>query len=231
MNGTGSLVWITRTAPGADRLADRVRAAGYEAVVSPLLTLDPDFRAPDMALDDVVALAFTSVNGLAFADLTPRRDWPVFAVGGRTAEAARRRGFTEVVSAGGDASSLAERIAADWSGRTGVLLVPGAEQPAADLGALLVGRVPVRTVPVYRMVETPAPAPDAFDIVLVQSARAAVALSRRLTPQAAANRIAVALSPAVAAPIRACGFADVRIAERPDENSLLEALGKAPRPV
>jgi uroporphyrinogen-III synthase len=227
----GPLVWITRTAPGADRLADRVREAGYEAVVSPLLALDPDFRPPEIALDEVAALAFTSVNGLAFADLTLGRDWPVFAVGARTAEGARRKGFIDVIAAGGDAVALADRIAADWAGRPGVLLVPGAEQPAADMASLLAGRVPVRTLPVYRTVETAMPAPEAFDIVLLQSARAAGALARRLTPRAAANRIAVVLSPAVAAPIRDCGFVEVRIAAHPDENSLMEALGKAPRPV
>jgi uroporphyrinogen-III synthase len=143
----GPVVWITRTEPGADRLADRVREAGFEIVVSPLLVRDPDFRPAGPVLDGVAALAFTSVNGLAFADLTPRRDWPVFAVGDRTAEAARRKGFTEVVSAAGDATSLAARIAAAWGDRQGVLLVPGAERPAADMAGLLAGRVPVRSLP------------------------------------------------------------------------------------
>ena len=231
MSATGPVVWITRTAPGADRLADRVREAGFEPVVSSLLILDPDFRAPDLALDDVAALAFTSVNGLAFAALTPRRDWPVFAVGDRTAEAARREGFTDVVSADGDAAALADRIARDWAGRQGVLLAPGAERPAADLAGLLAGRVPTRSLAVYRTVESAALVPEAFDIVLLQSARAAEALARRVTPPALTNRIAVALSPAVAEPVRASGFTEIRIAARPDENSLIEALGKAPRPV
>jgi uroporphyrinogen-III synthase len=227
----GPVVWITRTEPGADRLADRVREAGFEIVVSPLLVRDPDFRPAGPVLDGVAALAFTSVNGLAFADLTPRRDWPVFAVGDRTAEAARRKGFTEVVSAAGDATSLAARIAAAWGDRQGVLLVPGAERPAADMAGLLAGRVPVRSTAVYRTMEAVAPTPDAFDIVLLQSVRAAEGLARRLSPEAPANRVAVALSPAVAAPIRASGFAEVRIAAHPDENSLMQALGKAPRPV
>ncbi|MDI1344821.1 MAG: uroporphyrinogen-III synthase [Pseudolabrys sp.] len=231
MTRSGRTVWITRTAPGAGRLANRVREAGFDPVVSPLLGLDPDFRPPGIVPGDVAALAFTSVNGLAFADLTPRRDWPVFAVGDRTAEAARRRGFTEAVSAGGDASALAERIAAAWGDRKGVLLAPGAEQPAADLAGLLAGRVPTRPVAVYRMIEAATALPEAFDIVMLQSARAAEALARRLTPGLAATCIAIAQSPAVAGPIRALGFAEVRIAAHPNENSLLEALGKAPRPV
>lgn len=89
----------------------------------------------------------------------------------------------------------------------------------------------MRSLPVYRMIESAAPTPEAFDIVLLQSARAAEVLARRLTQDDAANRTAVALSPAVAAPIRALDFAEVRLAARPDENSLMEALGKAARPV
>jgi uroporphyrinogen-III synthase len=231
MGAPGRTVWITRTAPGADRLAQRVRDAGFKPLILPLLILDPDFPVSGISLDDVAALAFTSVNGLAFASLTPRRNWPVFAVGDSTAEAARGKGFRKVISAGGDAAALAERIADAWAGREGVLLVPGAERPAADMAGLLAGRVPVRPVAVYRTIETVTHPPEAFDLVLLQSARAAETLSRRLTPELAAKRIVVALSPAVAAPIRASGFAEVRIAARPDENSLMQALGKAPRPV
>lgn len=227
-------VWITRTASGADRTAEAVRRAGFTPVVSPLLVANPAFAPADLTplLDDVAALSFTSVNGLAFADLTPRRDWPVFAVGDRTAEAARERGFSDVVSASGDARDLAALIDRDWPvriapHRSGVLLVPTAVQPAADLGLLLEGRVPVRRVVVYETLETPEPLPEAFDIVLIHSPRAAQILARRLAPGAAVRRIAVALSPACAAPLQALGFADLRVAARPDESSLLEALGKS----
>lgn len=228
--GDGRRVWITRTAPGADRTAEAVRAAGFDPVVSPLLVADPDFVVGDVTplIADVAALAFTSVNGLAFADLTPRRDWPVFCVGDRTAEAARDRGFANVVSANGDAAGLAELIAGAWQDRPGALLAPAAARPAADLAALLAGRVPVRTLAVYETLESPAPLPETFDIVLVQSARAAEILARRLPPGAAQGRTAIALSEAVAAPLRTLGFTDLRLAARPDAQGLLEALGKPP---
>ena len=168
----------------------------------------------------------------AFADLTPRRDWPVFAVGDRTAEAARERGFTDVRSAAGDARDLAALIRRDWpalasSTQDGLLLVPTATQPAADLGVLLQGQVHVRPVAVYETLEAPEPSPADFDIVLIHSPRAARILTQRLSPEQARTRIAIALSEAVAAPLRPLGFADLRIAARPDETSLLEALGKS----
>ena len=228
----GTRVWITRTAPGADRTAEAVRALGFDPVVAPLLEVRPLTKAGnDLKFDDVSALAFTSVNGLLFADLTPRRDWPVFAVGDRTAGAARERGFTDVRSAGGNADDLAALIASEWVARglarePGVLLVPEAAAPAVDMVGLLAGRVPVRSVAVYETVPTQAPTPADFDIVLIHSARAAEALARRLDPGMVGHRIAVALSPQAARPLEALGFADLRIAARPDETSLLAALGK-----
>jgi uroporphyrinogen-III synthase len=230
----GPRVWITRTAPGAARTAEAIRDLGFIPVVVPLLEVRPLEKAADLDLGDVAALAFTSVNGLIFADLTLRRDWPVFAVGHRTAQAARDRGFTDVRSAGGDAEDLATLIAREWGARglsrgPGVLLVPGAVSPSADMAGLLAGRVPVRSMPVYETVETAVQTPAAFDIVLVHSARAAEALTQCLDPLTAAGRTAVALSPQVAGPLEALGFAALRIAARPDETSLLEALGN-PRP-
>lgn len=234
MSTPGPKVWITRTASGADRTAEAVSRAGFTPVISPLLVANPAFTPADIAplLEDVAALSFTSVNGLAFADLTPRRDWPVFAVGDRTAEAARDKGFSDVVSASGDARDLAALIDRDWPVRfgaehPGVLLVPTAVQPAADLAVLLEGRVRVRRAVVYETLETPEPLPETFDIVLIHSPRAAQVLARRLPRGAAAGRIAVTLSPACAAPLEALGFADLRVANRPDEASLLEALGKS----
>jgi uroporphyrinogen-III synthase len=230
MRSQGVRVWITRTQPGADRTAVAVREAGFDPVVAALLAVRSLEPAEDIAtvVDGIAALAFTSVNGLAFADLIPRRDWPVFAVGDRTAEAARQRGFQTVISAGGDARDLTALIASEWRGRNGALLIPTAAQPAADMGALLQGRVPTRTVAIYETVETQTALPEDFDIVLIHSVRAAQILARRLEPSAAHGRTAIALSKAIAAPLRSLGFADLRIPLRPDEAGLLEALGKAP---
>ena len=231
-------VWITRTAPGADRTAEAVRAAGFETVVSPLLAANPAFAPAEIAplLEGVTALAFTSVNGLAFADLTLRRDWPVFAVGDRTAEAARERGFTDVRSAGGDARDLAALIRREWpalpqGAQAGRLLVPTATRPAADLAAMLEGQVQVRAVAVYETLESPASPPGDFDIVLIHSPRAAEALARRLTPAQASGRVLVALSQACAEPLHPLGFDEIRVAAHPDEASLLQALGKPPTAV
>ncbi len=215
-------VWVTRAEPGAARTAERLAARGFEPVVVPLLAIRPlSCTPPD--LTGVAALAFTSRNGVdAFAALTPDRRLPVFAVGDATAERARQAGFAEVRSASGALDDLA-RLLAEAAPRP--VLAPGAREPAGDLPALLDGRVEVRRLPVYEAVGTGAAAPADWDAVLVHSPRAGQALAR-LGP--VAGRTAVVISEAAAAALGPQPGAEVRIAARPDEAAMLEALGKAP---
>lgn len=225
-------VWITRAQPGAARTAARLSTLGFEPVVAPLLTIRPlpDAlnTAPDFAT--VAALAFTSPNGVAaFTALTPGlRDRPVFAVGDATAEAARDAGFADARSAAGDIHALARLIGA--SPIKGLILAPGAREPAGDLPALLPDH-DVRRLPVYAAEETDVVVPTDFDAVLVHSPRAARALAAILTPEAARNRLAVCISAAAAAPLTALSLAEIRTADAPDEASLLTALGKSVSPV
>ena len=221
-------VWITRAQPGAARTAARLTALGFTPVVAPLLTLRPLPDALDAApdLSTVAALAFTSPNGVAaFAALTPElRALPVFAVGDATAEAARAAGFHDARSAAGDVHDLARLIAA--SPIQGLILAPGAREPAGDLPALLPDHN-IQRLPVYAAEETDATPPADFDAVLVHSPRAARALAATLTPQTAGQHLAVCISAAAAAPLAALGFAEIRIADAPDEASMLTALGKS----
>jgi len=178
-------------------------------------------------LDGVTALAFTSRNGVeAFARLSPGRALPVFTVGNATAEAARERGFGQIRSAGGALGDLAALLAAE-APRQGLVLIPGALEPAGDLPALLAGHIRARALPVYEAVETGVAPPRSFDAVLIHSARAARALRGR-GPFAGGR--AVVLSEAVATALGGDSGLEIRVAAAPDEAALLEALGKpAPR--
>lgn len=192
--------------------------------MQPLLAIRPLAPvAPD--LTGTAALAFTSRNGVeAFAALSEARALPVFTVGDATAAAASAAGFASVRSAAGALEDLARLLAA---AAPGPVLAPGALEPAGDLAALLAGRVEVRALPVYQAVGTGAGAPAAFDAVLVHSPRAGRALAA-LGPFA--GQSAAAISEAAAAPLRSVSGLEIRVAARPDEAALLEALGKpAPR--
>src|SRR5690242_5683689 len=100
-------VLVTRAEPGASETGERLRALGYQPIVEPVFAVAPI----PVALPAFDALAFTSANGVrVFAKLSPRRDAPVFCVGGRTADAALEAGFSNVRSADGDVAALAELI-------------------------------------------------------------------------------------------------------------------------
>ena len=199
-------VWVTRTQPGADATAARLRDLGHDPIVSPVLAVR---RLPvETGLSAVGALAFTSANAVdAFADAAKgARSLPVFTVGDATAAAARRAGFTDVLSAQGDIHALAELIVRERSRVRGGVLQPAAGEPAADLEALLAEHgVDLQIVPVYETVAVePAEALAqlaTIDVVLVHSPKAARRLADLVAGAAAAPRFAC-ISEAAA---RRCG--------------------------
>ena len=148
----------------------------------------------------------------------------MFTVGDATAAAASAAGFRSVRSASGALADLARLLA---KAAPGPVLAPGALEPSADLPALLAGGVEVRALPVYEAVETGVAAPADFAAVLVHSARAGRALAKRGPFD---GQTAVVLSEAAAAPLGEGSGLEIRVAARPDEAALFEALGKpAPR--
>ncbi len=216
-------VWVTRTQPQAEATAMRLRRAGHQPVVQPVLA---SRSLPDVAIDlsDASAIAFTSQNAVdAFAVLTLRRDLPVFATGEATAGAARAAGFGAVTSADGDVEALAGLILAQRP--DGVVVWPGPAEPAGDLAALLqAGGVKARRVLVYETVPVHSAAPTAIDAVLVHSPRAARLLAGMISPQAAEQLELFAISPAAAAPLAALPFVRVSVAPHPDETALLALI-------
>lgn len=226
-------IWVTRASPGAEETAARLKAISLPVLVDPLLAVVP--LSPPIDLHGVAALAFTSVNGVqAFASLCADMSLPVYAVGDRTARAAREAGFTQVASADGDVVALAALIAGQAGRIDGVVLHPAAREPAGDLVSALAAKgVTVRSVAVYETVERD-PAPETLDqlgtmaAVLLHSPRAARKLAQVLERRPAPSLRAVCLSSAVAAPLaaplEAGNLADVAVASHPSETALLGLL-------
>lgn len=105
---------LTRPEAASCAFAEEIRAAGWRGkiLVAPLMEIR--LIAPDpRKLARARSLIFTSQNAVAsIARTTARRDWPVWAVGRATAEAARAAGFTDVSVAQGTAVSLLAALAA-----------------------------------------------------------------------------------------------------------------------
>lgn len=231
-------VLVTRPQPGASRTAARLAAAGHEAVVLPLTeTAGVAVKAADLPSAD--AIAVTSANALRF---TPRGLLPaltgrlLFAVGGKTAEAARAAGFASVVEGSGEADGLARLIAARLSAGASVLYLCGRVRRVGFESAL--GRAGITVMPVETYDVSPIDYSDEdaraaigsapVDAALLYSAVAAAAyrgLAGRPTLASlfGAPRI-LCLSGRIA---EACGTvpdSEIRVAATPDEDALFALL-------
>lgn len=240
-------ILVTRPAPDNERTAATLRARGHDVLLAPMLRFEPvAFHLdPDRKLS---ALIVTSANALrALADhpeQTRLLTLPVFAVGERTAQAAREAGFADVTAAGGDASSLRELVLAQARARhlkkTQCLLYLAASDRARDLGDDLGARgFDVATVIAYRMAmidDLPATASAAFaagtiEAVLhysARSARAFLAAIRLAGVEISALGLPhCCISEAVATVLRDGGATQVAVARVPDEDAMVEALARA----
>jgi uroporphyrinogen-III synthase len=228
------VVWVTRTEPAAASTARSLRALGLEVVVEPLLTVRR-MENTRIDLDDICAIAFTSANAVsAFAERTKERAIRVFTVGDTTAAAARTARFATVLSAQGDVQALAAALISRKRELKGVILAPGAAEPAGDLaGTLEAAGLKVRSAPLYETVEAEPSAAllerlAGIDHVLIHSAKAAKALAKLLKLHPAPQLTAVSISRAAARPLARAGLAAVKSAATPNETALIAALTQSP---
>ncbi len=232
-------VLITRAEPDAARLARDLAAHGIDSIIEPLMSIrfDPEgAHIIDTILADAQAVLFTSANGVrAFAEATAHRDSKAFAVGDATARAARKVGFVNVESAGGNVDDLAALIIARLKPSHGPLLHAAGTITAGDLfGLLRAAGFAVRRAVLYETVPTEklsdaareALQQSAIDAALFfspRNARQFVALAASMKP--ACTRItAIALSPAVAQELSPLPWHRIAVAAAPNEAALIAAL-------
>jgi uroporphyrinogen-III synthase len=230
-------VLVTRPQADAAQTAARLAELGHEAIVEPLLILEPKEidRTPAGLF---AALAATSANAMRVAArmkaLDPLRDLPLHAVGTHTADAAREARFKTVIDAKGDADTLAENIVRHVQSPGRVLHLAG-EARAKELGPLLAARgIEVDVLELYRMRRAEKLDASAalfganrIDVVLhfsPQSAATFVALVERggLADRARRPRH-LCLSQTVAAELMAIGIS-AEVAAEPNEAALLALL-------
>lgn len=227
MNAPPTLL-VTRPEPEASETVRAARAAGFAAIAAPLLAIRPvaaaEAASATTAPDAVLLTAARSASLLraALPGLAPST--PLFAVGPRTAAAARAAGFTAVVATATDGQAALEAAVA--AGHARILHARGTEHRPLMVPA----GARVEPLPLYRAVAVrslPARARDALKggaVALLFSPRSA-ALFRRLVERAgmAPGELAIAaLSPAVAA-AAGPGWRGVAVAQRPQTADVLAA--------
>ena len=243
-------VLVTRPHPDDETTAASLRARGFDVLRAPMLRFEPVAVHEDMNAR-YSAVIVTSANALRGIEphLKGHRmlELPLFAVGDHTAAAARRAGFTHVVSANGDAANLRDLVLASLKAKelkkaSTLLYLAGAEI-ARDLASELEEsgfRVVTQTT--YRMIAVkslPRETCDAFAANQVEavlhysqrSARAFLDAARAAGVEISALAIPqCCISATVASVVRDAGATQVVVAATPDENALFEALERALRP-
>ncbi len=232
-------VLVTRPQPDADATADALRARGVDALVAPVLR----FESIPISLDDggsYAAIIVTSSNALR--DLSSLRTLfglPVYAVGERTAEAARAAGFADVVAAEGDAKALRKLIAKRLKPREPLLYLAGADLAGDVAGELGKKGFTVVTQTAYRMAALPRLPIDAADALSKGGIDAVLHYSRRsarsFVEAARASGVEVTalslpqicLSDAIGVVMRDAGAARIAVAASPDQKALFAALDGA----
>jgi len=231
-------VLVTRPEPGASRTAQRLQETGFQPILLPLTETVALAVDAGLVPDDAVAVAITSANAVRLATkelIAAFAALPCHAVGTRTAEAARKAGFSSVSEGPGNAEALADNLAGDFSGKTIVYLCGRVRFPAFEQELKTAG-VQVRAVETYDTLAVDYPdeailerlSGQPADAVLLYSAKAAAAM-QILTKQPALQGLFektsfFALSARIAAAFEDTANERIRIAAQPDENALLALL-------
>lgn len=230
-------VVVTRPREDAERTASALRNRGHEVLVAPLMRVEPVMADLSGRWSGIV---ITSANAVSAVAHNPMRsallELPLYAVGDRSAEAAKKADFAGVHSAGGDVRDLVRLLAEGHAAAASPLLYLAGEDRAADLVAELSAcGVKAEMRIVYRAVSAPFPlelaealAAGEVDDVLHFSKRSAEnylagATAAGVVAQALAVRH-VCLSEQIARPLAAAGATSIAIAGEPDETALLALL-------
>ncbi|WP_415107131.1 uroporphyrinogen-III synthase [Hyphomonas sp.] len=229
-------VIVTRAEPAAADTVARLKAAGYDAILSPALTLE---NLPDAALEmeGVHHLIFTSANGArSFLQRRAVGAQTVWCVGEATAAAVREVGGEDVREGDGNAADLAAMILAAPEVQTGALLHIANAAAAGDLVATLKNAgLDARFAALYRTVPVKDLSPEAVSaldkaprvVVLVHSAKGAAAFRAAARGRDLSRVVFVAISPAASQPLAGCGARAVVNAAHPNETALMDALDTA----
>ncbi|HET9714814.1 MAG TPA: uroporphyrinogen-III synthase [Pseudolabrys sp.] len=228
-------VVVTRPKVDSERTAAALRSLGHDVLVTPLLSVQP-IQAE--LSGEWGAVAITSPNALyALAGDLARSSLlklPLFAVGTRSAEAARQAGFIDVLSADGNADDLVRLIASRYARSARPLLYLAGEDRSTDLVSQLAAlgvRAEMRIV--YRAVAVPFP-PELVKAIGEGQIDAVLHFSRRSAENYVRGAKTAGILPAALAVRHFClsrqvaeglpGAERVLVAVRPSEAGLIELL-------
>lgn len=215
-------VLLTRPYDDSVDIARDISGMGFEPVIAPLLTIEP---IPHDAAAKPDAMVFTSANGVRHLN-TDFFDVPVFTVGDMTAQAAREKGYANVISADGTVNDIRDIIPSAYQN---ILYVRGADvsqPPWPDIHDIIV----YRAVKVDNFSDDTKKSLSAgtFDAAMFFSPRTAehfVSLTRKNRLETAIKPIkALCLSGRVVESVSALPWIQIDVATTPTRRGMLDLL-------
>ena len=241
-------ILVTRPEPDNSTTVAALRAKGHDVLSAPMLRFEAVALQddPDSHYGAVIVTSANALRAIAGqAGLPALLDLPLFAVGDKTADAARETGFSKVFSADGDAAALRDLIvskkgtAKRLKSGDPLLYLAGADLArdlAGELGArgfTVVTQTTYRMAPIESLPRDVADAFSAGQISAVlhysrRSARAFIEAARAGGVEISALSLPqCCLSDAVAAIVRDAGATRVMVARTSDEDTLFALLDRA----
>lgn len=231
-------VLVTRPQPDANITAERLRKIGHTPLVAPLIEIRGLNQVGSLDIGGFQAVLVTSANGArALARATDCRDTQIFAVGAASAETARQAGFISVKSANGDVGALRRLVMERLDPGVGHLLHVRGSVTAGNLAGELRGAGfsvnanqlyqadTISTLPTVIMDGIMQHRIDAIMFFSPRTSRTFMKLVRTAQILELLNNINVfCLSEEVRKSLDESFFKDVRVAQRPEQDSLLQLL-------
>ncbi len=229
-------VLVTRDSDAAADTAAALARLGHEALLAPVIDITPTSATLPSGSFDAILVTSRHALPQGLDVLRWGKRLPVFAVGRRTAEAARAAGFEDVRIGAGDGEGLATLVSLTLPRPARVLYLAGRDRkPTLDssltgIGVQLVIIETYAANPVDRWPEAVVAAlrEGTIDAALHYSRRSAelaLALAERLEVADAFLLLHHAcLSADVAEPLLAAKAFAVAVAAQPDEENLLALL-------
>lgn len=239
MGGLGAKILVTRTLPGASVTAECLAKLGYAPLISPVLEIHASSHAkPDwQGLQAVIATSATGVD--AIAGVPGAQDVPLFCFSGASFKAAKASAFSGGIREfSGNGEGLSQWICQQLSPKDGPVLWVRGRHFAFDVKAAMKAHgFDIREWEAYEARPVKALKPTIAEAmhkgqvkaVLFHSARGAqtfIGLAEQHGISLGGVK-AIAVSDKAAKPLTDAGFADLHIAQVPNEDAMVLMLQKA----
>lgn len=234
-----SFILVTRPEEDSKIYSDELRSQGWNPFSESMLKIMPkDFQAP--ALKKYQALVLTSAHAARIFPVSLEAiDLPVYTVGEQTAQAARARGYRQVIAAEGSGLDLANLLRQSIQDKDLPLLHLRGEDVALSLDDILEpSGIVIESLIVYKAQAAEKFSSKLLKLIDDQQIQAVTFFSRRtalifiklVQESGRQNQLkaikALCLSDAVLECVRSCDWAQTCVADTPDRGGMTALIAR-----